>query len=156
MGGVLAALAVVIMSMGTLIPVATYVCPMLCMLILRIVLRQCGSRMALAWYGAVSILSLMMAPDKEAAVVFLCLGCYPIVKPGLDRKKGKWIWKALFFNVSVLAAYGILIYVLGLDQVVQEFTEIGKAMTALLLILGNVTFFLLDRLLGMDMGRRHR
>ena len=29
LGGVLAALAVVIMSMGTLIPVATYVCPML-------------------------------------------------------------------------------------------------------------------------------
>ena len=27
LGGVLAALAVVVMSMGTLIPVATYVCP---------------------------------------------------------------------------------------------------------------------------------
>ena len=34
LGGLLAALAVVIMGMGTLIPVATYVCPMVCCLIL--------------------------------------------------------------------------------------------------------------------------
>ena len=33
LGGVMAALAVVIMSLGGLIPVATYVCPMLCALL---------------------------------------------------------------------------------------------------------------------------
>ena len=65
-GGVLAALAVVIMSMGTLIPVATYVCPMLSALILQLVLKTCGQRIAWGWYGAVSLLSLLLAPDKEA------------------------------------------------------------------------------------------
>ena len=74
LGGVLAALAVVLMCMGTLIPVATYVCPMLCAMILQLVLKTCGKRIAWAWYGAVSILSLLMAPDKEAAAVFLALG----------------------------------------------------------------------------------
>ena len=39
LGGVLAALAVVIMSMGTLIPVATYVCPMLCAILLQLILK---------------------------------------------------------------------------------------------------------------------
>ena len=70
LGGVLAALAVVIMSMGTLIPVATYVCPMLSALILQLVLKTCGRRIAWGWYAVVSILSLLMAPDKEAAAVF--------------------------------------------------------------------------------------
>ena len=60
LGGVLAALAVVIMSMGTLIPVATYVCPVLCCMLLQFVLLSCGRRIAWAWYGAVAILSLLV------------------------------------------------------------------------------------------------
>ena len=88
LGGMLAALAVVMMSLGTIIPVATYVCPMLCALLLQGVLKTCGSRVAWAWYGAVALLSVLLAPDKEAAGVFVFLGYYPIVKPALDRKKG--------------------------------------------------------------------
>ena len=153
-GGVLAALAVVIMSMGTLIPVATYVCPMLCAVILQMVLRTCGEKTAWAWFGAVAILSLLLAPDKEAAAVFAFIGYYPIIKPKLDRKKGKWLWKALLFNVSILVTYWLLMHLFGLDQITAEFTEMGTAMTILMLVLGNVTFFLLDRLLGMKYRKR--
>jgi len=147
LGGVLAALAVVIMSLGTLIPVATYVCPMLCALILQLVWKLCGSRTAWAWYGAVSILSLLLAPDKEAAAVFLALGYYPILKPKLDRRKGKWLWKVLFFNGVILAIYWLMMHLFGFDQLAAEFTEMGVLLTAVMLILGNVTFFLLDTLL---------
>ena len=49
LGGVLAALAVVIMCMGGLIPVATYVCPTLCMIALCFVVQLCGKRIAWAW-----------------------------------------------------------------------------------------------------------
>lgn len=146
-GGVLAALAVVIMSMGTLIPVATYVCPMLSALILQLVLRACGSRIAWAWYGAVAVLSLLLAPDKEAAVVFLALGYYPILKPKLDRRKGKWLFKVLLFNSVILLTYWLMMHLLGFAQLAAEFGEMGFVMTAILLLLGNVTFLLLDRLL---------
>lgn len=149
LGGVFAALAALIMGMGTLIPVATYVCPMLCIVLLQVVLKLCGGRYAWAWYGAVAFLGLLFAPDKEAAVIFCFLGYYPIVKPKLDRKKGKWLWKALFFNAVILAAYACLIYVMGIDEILKEFGQMGAIMTALLLLLGNVTFFLLDRLLEM-------
>ena len=44
LGGVLAAVAVVIMSLGGLIPVATYVSPMLCAILLQMVLLFCGVR----------------------------------------------------------------------------------------------------------------
>lgn len=147
LGGVLAALAMVIMSMGTLIPVATYVCPMLAVLILELVRRTCGNRVAWAWYGAVALLSLLMAPDKEAAAVFLVLGYYPMVKPKLDRMKGKWLWKALLFNAVVLVTYWLLMHLFGLDALSEEFSEMGDIMTVVMLLLGNVTFFLLDKLL---------
>ena len=154
LGGVMAALAVVIMSMGTLIPVATYSCPLLCALLLQLVLKTCGSRIAWAWYGAVSILSLLMAPDKEAAAVFLALGYYPIVKPRLDRLKGKWIWKGILFNVVILLTYWLLMHLFGFDQLTAEFSEMGMVMTALMLILGNVTFFLLDQLLDRRFSKK--
>ena len=147
LGGVLAALAVVIMSMGTLIPVATYVCPMLSALILQLVLKTCGRRIAWGWYAAVSILSLLMAPDKEAAAVFLALGYYPILKPGLDRRKGKWLWKLLFFNAVILLTYWLLMHLFGFDQLSAEFSQMGILLTVVMLLLGNVTFFLLDKLL---------
>lgn len=153
LGGMLAALAVVMMSLGTIIPVATYVCPMLCALLLQGVLKTCGSRVAWAWYGAVALLSVLLAPDKEAAGVFLFLGYYPIVKPALDRKKGKWLWKGLLFNGSVCLLYFLLLRLLGLKQLTQEWSDMSVGMLAVLLILGNVTFFLLDRLLGMGRKR---
>ena len=154
MGGVLAALAVVFMSMGTLLPVATYVCPMLCAVLMKRVLDLCGKRIAWAWYGAVAILSALMAPDKEAAAVFAFIGYYPIVKPVLDRKKLPWLWKGTLFNAAILAMYWLLMHLFGMEQITAEFEGIGFAMTAVLLVLGNVTFFLLDRLLSMRLKRR--
>lgn len=148
LGGMLAAAAVVLMSIGTVIPVATYVAPALCLLLGAVVCRLCGSRIAWAWYDAVAVLSLLLAPDKEAAAVFLALGYYPIVKPRLDRTKGKWLWKALLFNGSVAMLYWLLLAVIGMEQLVSDFEGIGIAMAAVLLVLGNVTFFLLDHLLG--------
>ena len=146
-GGMFAALALVIMNLGSLIPVATFVCPMLCMLILAFVTKMCGDRIGWAWYGAVAILSLMMAPDKEAAAVFTFLGFYPIIKPKLDRKKLGMVWKLLLFNVLILAMYGLLIHLFGMAQIAAEYQELGTAMTVIMLLLGNLIFFLLDKVL---------
>ncbi len=150
----MAALAVTLMCMGTLIPVATFVCPMLCMLLLQLVMRLCGKRVGWAWYGAVAILSLLMAPDKEAAAVFAFLGYYPILKPRMDRMKLPFVWKGLLFNGMILAMYWLLMHLFGMDQLTGEFEEMGMVMTAVLLILGNVTFFLLDRLLSTRFRRK--
>lgn len=148
LGGVLAALAVVVMNLGGLIPVATYVCPMVCVLLLQVVKKTCGTRIAWAWYGAVAVLGLLLSPDKEAAAVFTFLGYYPIVKPWMDRRKAKWLWKGLLFNGATLLMYWLLMHLFGMAELTAEFQGMGIAMTAVLLILGNVTFFLLDRVLG--------
>lgn len=150
----MAALAVVIMAMGTLIPVATYVCPVLCCMLLQIVLKTCGRRMAWAWYGAVSILSVLMAPDKEAAAVFAFLGYYPIVKPRLDTLRFSFAWKAVLFNTVTLAMYALLIHVLGMADIAAEYAEMGAVLTAITLVLGNITFFLLDKLLSRKFRKK--
>lgn len=154
LGGVLAALAVVILSMGTLIPVATFVCPMLCILLLKVVLIRCGSRIGWAWYGAVAILGALLAPDKEAAAVFVFLGFYPIIKPKMEILPAKWLWKVLYFNAAILVMYWLLMHLFGMTQIVEEFAELGTVMTIVTLLLGNVTFFLLDLLLGKKLRRR--
>lgn len=153
LGGVFAALAIVVMALGTLIPVATFVCPVICMLMLQIVLKICGRRTAWAWYGAVAILGLLLAPDKEAGAVFLFLGYYPIVKPKLDRKRASWLWKGLMFNALIGAMYGLLIGLMGLSEIAEEYAQMGLMLTVVMLILGNFTFFLLDKLLGRKLGR---
>ena len=157
LGGVLAALAVVVMALGGIIPVATYVCPVVDMLLLHAVLKICGERIAWTWYAAVSILVLLLSPDKEAAAVFLFLGYYPILKPKLDRTRGKWLWKILVFNVPMVILYSILIRLMGIREITGESEELGRVMLAVLLILGNVTFLVLDKLLSildLRLGRK--
>lgn len=154
LGGIFAALAVVIMCMGGLIPVATFICPACCMLLLTLVHHRCGTRVAWAWYGAVAILSLLMGPDKEAAAVFVFIGSYPIYKPKMDTLPLRWLWKLLYFNVVILLMYWLLLNVFGMAELMEEFAEMGTVLTVVTLLMGNVTFVMLDRLLDPRLFRR--
>ena len=149
LGGTLAALAVVFMMLGGIIPIGTYCCPILASLLLIPVLDRCGVGLAWAWYGAVGILGALMCPDKEAAAVFVFFGYYPICKPYLDRlpKLLRRLCKALLFNLSVVVMYALLIVVLAPPELVQEFAAEGTPMLLALLALGNLSFWLCDRAL---------
>ena len=148
LGGVFAALALVIMCLVGLIPIATYVCPIICAIICNIVFQLTGSRIAWSWYGAVAILSLLIAPDKEAAFIFVFLGYYPIIRHYFPKSFLGIILKLLFFNIIICLVYGILIYLLGLNNLQAEFMEFGWAGLVILMILGNICFGMLDFLLG--------
>lgn len=152
LGGVLAALAVAVMSLGTLIPVMTYVCPMICTLILEAVRQTCGNRIGWAWYGAVAFLGALLSPDKEAALMFVFLGYYPLVRPKISGRLS-WIYKLLLFNGSIGVMYFLLLRILGVEALVEEYREMGVWMLAALVVMGNVTFFLLDTLLHRASGK---
>lgn len=156
LGGVTAALAVVIMCVGTLIPVATYMVPMLLCLFLGYLRPMLGGKYAFCWYLTVAVLGVLLAPDKEAAALFLFLGYYPIVKPKLDKKPLSLLWKLLLFNAAILLMYWLLMQVFGMAALREEFRELGTVMTVASLILGNFTFFLMDRLLGRKIRGRRR
>ena len=147
--GVLCALAVAIMAMGTIIPVATYCCPLLASMTIVPVLILCGEKLSWAMFAASAILSLLLAPDKEAAAIFLALGYYPIVKPRLDKKPKprRIVWKLLLFNAAIIAVYGALLFVFRLDALREEFFSMGGLLALALTLGGNVIFWLDDRLL---------
>ena len=147
LGGMLAAVAVVIMCLGGMIPLATFICPMLCILIQYLVFRICGKKIAWAWFAIVAILSILLGPDKEAAMVFGLLGCYPMVKIWLERSRLHILWKLLMFNAALGLMYGLLLRLLGLDTLAQEYATMGTVGLVVCLILGNATFILLDLLL---------
>ncbi len=156
LGGLLAALALVIQSLGGLIPLATYIVPMLCCILQDVVVSYCGRRLAWVWYAAVALLSLLLGPDKEAVGVFLVIGYYPILKPMFEKSRLSVLWKALLFNAAIALLYGLLLQLLGLEAAAAETGELGMVGLAVMLILGNLVFFLLDRLLTILHRKRRR
>ena len=150
LGGVLAALAVVILLLGGVLQIATYLAPMLASALLAVLLGRLPRSLCLGWWAAVSLLALLLCPDKELAFVFLFLGWYPMAKPALDRlpKLPRLLTKLLIFNAATAALYGFLILVLRLEALVQEARETGAGLLILLLVLGNLTFLLFDLVLS--------
>ncbi len=149
LGGMLSAVTVIIMCLGGYVPLATFICPMLAILAGHIVLKTCGRKIAWCWYGVVSMLVILFAPDKEAVAVFVFLGYYPIVKPWFEKFRFGWLGKILLFNCAIGLMYFLLLHLLGMAELASEYAELGLIGCGILLILGNVTFFLLDRVLTM-------
>ena len=153
LGGLLAAMAVVIMSLGGIIPFATYVCCVLCMVLGRIVLGISGRRMAWTWYAAVSFLSIILGPDKEAAALYVFIGYYPIIKVWFERFKISIVFKLGYFNATIILLYWLLMNLFGMTQLAEDFYLLGMIGLVVMLVLGNLTFVLTDILLTM-MGKR--
>lgn len=155
-GGLMTAVAVVIMSLGSLIPVNTYTCPVLCILIHRMVLERCGRRLGWCYYLAVALLSLLLAPDREAALVYLFLGYYPMIRPWFGRIRPAFLAlavKLVFFTVAGAAAYGVLMLVVGMETVLAEFEGLAWLL-AIAVVMWDVLFLLVDRLLGLNFRKK--
>ena len=149
LGGILAALAVVVMMLGGFIPVATYISPMLCAVLLLFIKNLCGTKIGWTWYFLVCLLSLLFSPDKEAAGVFVALGYYPMIQSLFEKSKLSFLWKILYFNLSSGILYLLLMYLFGMEQLLLEFQELGIIGLIVILLLGNISFVLLDKLLHL-------
>ncbi len=156
-GGVLSGLAVVLMLMTGLFPFAEYSLPAMAGALLIAMVIEYGYRRALLCYLAVAILSLILAPGKEAAVLFAgFFGYYPILKGKFETIKsraGEWILKLVVFNAAVVLSYLIFIFVFQGQAVLEEFGEFGQYGAVLFLVAGNGVFLLFDlaltRVIGM-------
>lgn len=149
--GVLAALMVAIMLLGTIIPSTTYLCPALAGMLLIPVVWEMGAKTGGLLFGAVSLLSLLLAPDKEAALCFLLLfGWYPLLRPKiqhLQKKPLRWVVKLLLFNLALAAIFALTFFVLGLPIGGDGELAGTGLLLAGMLALGNLCFILYDVLL---------
>ena len=150
--GMLCALAVVIMMLGGVIPLATFCCPALAGLMLIPVFVECGEKLSWCAYAAIAALSLILCPDKEAALLLAFIGYYPILRWRLDQLRSsllRVVAKLGVFNLAVLAMYALSILVLQMDQILREYQEMGLALTVACLLIGNVTLLLYDRMIAI-------
>lgn len=145
--GMMCALAAVIMMMGGLIPLATFCCPLLAGLTLIPVFVECGEKLSWGAYIAISILSLMLCPDKEAALLFVFLGYYPILCWRLDQLRSRMLRilaKLAVFNAAVIGMYLISIFIFQMTAILNEYREMGVVLTIFSLVLGNITLLVYD------------
>lgn len=148
--GMMSALAVVVMSLGGMIPMATFCCPAFAGMVLVPLVVDCGRKMALGAWIAVAFLSLILCPDKEAALLFAFLGHYPVIKWQLDRIKRKWprrLAKFLVLDGCIALLYALIFFVLKLDQIMADYKDATIISMAALFLIGNFTLVLYDRLL---------
>lgn len=158
-GGLLTALSVVLMFLTGIIPFLTFALPALAGALLILIVMEIGSKWALCVYAAVSILSLLVVADKEAAMMYAAFfGYYPVIKSFLESKLPRWLeWvaKLLIFNTAMVLAYLVIIYVFGIP--LDEMEEFGKYAVPILLGMGNVVFIIYDialtRLIGAYLHR---
>lgn len=144
--GVLCALASVLLTLGGVMPVATFCAPVLAMAVLLPVLEEYGPRAAGTAWAAVSLLALVLDPDREAALVYLCFGWYPLLRPGIAGHPSRAVRTAVKMAVCTgecLLLYGVVWRMLGLP----EDPMAGRGIRVLLLALANATFLILDRAL---------
>lgn len=150
--GMLCALAVVIMMMGGMIPFATFCCPALAGLTLIPIFVECGEKISWCAYAVIAALGLMLCPDKEAALLFVFLGYYPILRWRLEQLRSglvRILTRLGIFNLAVGLMYAISVFVLKMDQILREYQEMGVTLTFVCLLIGNITLLLYDRLLAI-------
>lgn len=145
--GVLSALAVVVLLAGGVIPAATFCAPLLAMVVLLPVLEECGLKAAATAWAAVSLLALPLATDPELALVYLCFGWYPLLRPQVARLPSRplrLLARLAVCNGAITLLYGLLFRLLGLTADLPG----GVVLNAALLAMANLLFLLLDLALG--------
>ena len=149
--GLLAALSVAILSLGGLIPFATFACPMLAMICLLPIVCDYGTGTALLVYAASAVLGVLLCADKELALLYVFLGWYPAFRPRLERlpRLPRAGVKTGLFCLAVTAMYALILHLLRLDAVVEEFAEYSAPMLIGLLAMGCLVFLVFDRALGV-------
>ncbi len=146
--GVLTALAVVLLALGGVIPAAALCAPILAMIVLLPVLEELGPRMAWTAYAAASLLALLLTADRETALAYVFFGWYPILRPkiaALPSRPLRVLVRLAVCNAAIFLLYGVILRLLGLTA---DLLEAAWFFNALLLLMGNAAFLLVDLVLG--------
>lgn len=140
------AVGTAILFLTGLIPIGTYALPALSGFLLTAVVIELGSGWAWTVYAVISVLSVMIVPDKDAVLIYiLFFGCYPILKALFEKLRVKYAVpavKAAFFNLAALLYFfgGVWLFRIQLEK----FNTFGRLTPLYLLAAANVAFWIYD------------
>lgn len=146
LGGLVAALNLVLMLLTSVIPFGTFAFPTFAGILLVLIVFNLGYGWAAAVYFVTAVLSFLLVTDKEAALYYTAfLGFYPIVKGLIERISSKILQygiKLVLFNVCIVAAFFIGITLLSIPK--ESFSLFGVYLPWVFLLLGNGFFVIYD------------
>ena len=157
--GVLAALGVVVLLVGSALGLGTYAAPMLACFLLLPALEEYGPRAALCSTRPPPSWRCCLCRNRS----FRCfmrwaLGPYRCCAPGSNacaRRRCAGRPSSPFFNAAVALVYALLLFVLSPPGLAAEFAAAGVPYLAALAVLMNLAFFLCDRAVAA-LGRAYR
>lgn len=140
------AVSTVLMLITGIIPYGTYALPSLAGILFISVVIELGPGWSWSVYIAVSVLSALIAADKEAVLFFiLFFGCYPILKAQIEKRTKKIIGillKFALFNTAAILEFFLAMYLLSVPK--SSYTVFGIYAPWLFLIIGNLIFAVYD------------
>lgn len=145
--GVFCALAVTLLWMSGVLPLATYAWPLLASLTLLPVREQCRRSYAWSCFAASALLGLLLCADKEAALLYCFLGYYPLLKPRLDRVRPRalrFACKLALCLFTVGTMYALILFVFRLPGVAEELSATAPWLLWLTVGTGLLLFFVFD------------
>ena len=154
-----AGLTLAVMWTGSFIPSMDYALPAMAGMLTLLLVLELKPVWALGVYAAAAALSLLLLPVKGAALLYaMFFGYFPVLKTLLERRLPKWLaWICKFavFNAAVVSAYVLATKVFNID--LDDFGEtFGRYAKAVMLAVGNVTFFVYDHMVLSVFGSLYR
>lgn len=150
--GIMCGLAMAMMFFLSMIPAFEYVSPGVAGVLIWVIRERLGVKYGLVSYLAVGLLCFFFTPNYEAVMMYIfLLGYYPIVRQYFMKIKNPFLRvtaKLSLYAVSSVCCYLLLIYVMGMRQLLEDMGEFGQYGALILLALGSVAFFAYDVFLG--------
>lgn len=152
-GGVISSLCLSLMFMTGVFPLLSLAIPIYAGALMIVIAKEVSTSWAFAAYCAVSLLSLFLTPDKEAAALFIMFfGYYPIIHPKINKIKSRavrFIVKAAVFNGSMILWYKLMTFIMGVYDFFGDFSFLGKYAVAGVFVFINLVFLLYDYTIRM-------
>ena len=148
LGGIVSALCLVTMFLAGIMTPLYLLLPMIAGTLLIIIAEEVSIGSALLTDIAVSLLSLFITADKEAALIFIMLfGHYPILRYYLQKIKLspiRFAAKMAVFNVCAVSFFYVTVYLFGIKEMLDDMSDFGKYGSYIMLAVCNVVFILYD------------
>ena len=146
LGGIVAALSLVMMISVAVIPFLTYALPAAAGMLVIFMVIETDKKWAFGVYATVAILGMLLVPDKEVAVMYLAFfGYYPIIKAIFESKLNRvigWILKVAAFVATMVASYAFMMRFMGVT--IDETEDFGMLAIPVLLGTGTLAFIMYD------------
>jgi hypothetical protein len=148
LGGIVSALCLVTMFLAGVLPALYLLLPGIAGILLMIIAVEVNTPWAFLTYISVSLLSLFITFDKEAALIFIMFfGHYPILRGYIQKiplKLLRTIIKLAVYNVCIIGYFYVTVYILGLQDLLEELDDFGKYGSYIMLGITNVIFLIYD------------